>query len=80
MVLWICVGVVVIALVVLGVLLVELRSKKARFETALAQAKQHTGPAIGVVRTLVDMPKPSLKLAKPERTLVGHVAGEGDLA
>lgn len=78
MVLWICLGVLIVGLGVVVMLLLDLRAKKARLDGALKKAQTQTGPAIEVVRSLTELPKPALKLAKPHKTLVGAPAPTGE--
>lgn len=75
MIWWICLAVVVAALIGLGVLLLELRAKITRLNKAIATARQRTGPGIDAVRLITEIPKLSFALAKPRMTLVGAPAG-----
>ncbi|WP_153503732.1 hypothetical protein [Cumulibacter manganitolerans] len=72
MVLWICVGVLVLALGLVGVLVFDLRGRVARFEAAVTAAERQTAPALGVVRTLADVQVPSIRPAPVRRLSVGE--------
>lgn len=80
MVLWICVGVLVLALVLVGVLVFDVRGRIARFESALTAAQQQTAPAVEVVRTLADVRVPSIKPTPTRKLSVGQGSAVHDRA
>lgn len=78
MVWWICLAVVVVALVALGAMFLELRAKTTRLQKAITLAQQRTEPGINAVRLITAIPRPSLALAKPEMRVVGAVGGASE--